>query len=318
MNYLITGSAGFIGFHTARKLLEQKHVVIGIDNLNKYYNPKLKDSRNDILKKYKNYKFYKININNKNQLNKVFFKEKIDIVIHLAAQAGVRYSIENPETYIKTNLVGFFNILRNCSQHRIKKFIFASSSSIYGSNKSRQYKENLKTDNPLQLYAATKKSNELMAYSYSCLFNLKCIGLRFFTVYGPWGRPDMSLFRFVESILKNKFIEIYNKGNHYRDFTYIDDCISGILKITNIKMKRNFEVFNIASGKPIKLLKFIEIIEKKLGINAKKKYLGLQKGDSIGTFASIKKISTLTKYKPMVSIEEGISIFVNWYKSFYK
>ncbi len=318
MNYLITGSSGFIGFHLSAKLLKYNHKVIGLDNMNKYYDLNLKKKRNSLLKKFKNYKFYEVNINNKNKIDAIFKKEKVDIVIHLAAQAGVRYSIINPSIYVKTNLVGFYNIIQNCVDHKIKKFIFASSSSIYGANKKSKFKENFFTDKPLQLYAATKKSNELVAHSYSSLYDLKCIGLRFFTVYGPWGRPDMSLFKFVKNILCNKHIEIYNNGNHFRDFTYIDDCVSGIIKSLKFKMKKNFEIFNIASEKPIKLINFIKLIEKSLKIKSKKKYMGLQKGDTIRTSASIKKISKLTGYRPRMSIQKGVHKFTQWYKDFYR
>ncbi len=316
MNYLVTGSAGFIGFHLSMRLLKNNHKVIGIDNLNRYYDLNLKKRRNNLLKRYKKYKFYKVDINKKNKVDSIFKKEKIDIVIHLAAQAGVRYSITNPSVYVKTNLTGFYNIIQNCVDQKIKKFIFASSSSIYGANKKSKFKENFFTDKPLQLYAATKKSNELIAHSYSSLYNLKSIGLRFFTVYGPWGRPDMSLFKFVKNILNNKHIEIFNNGNHFRDFTYIDDCVSGILKTLKFKTKKNFEIFNIASEKPIKLINFIEIIEKTLKLKSKKKYMDLQKGDTIRTSASIKKISKLTGYKPRVSIQSGIRNFVKWYKEY--
>ena len=318
MNYLVTGSAGFIGFHLSMWLLKKNHKVIGLDNLNKYYDSNLKKKRNYLLKKYKKYKFYKVDINKKNSIDKIFKKEKIDIVIHLAAQAGVRYSITNPSIYVNTNFVGFHNIIQNCVDHKIKKFIFASSSSIYGANKKAKFKENFFTDKPLQLYAATKKSNELVAHAYSSLYDLKCVGLRFFTVYGPWGRPDMSLFKFVKNISNNKFIEIFNKGNHFRDFTYIDDCISGILKTIKFKSKKSFEIFNIASEKPIKLINFIKIIEKTLMIKSRKKYMGLQKGDTIRTSASIKKISSLTGYKPRVSIQTGVRNFINWYKDYHR
>ncbi|WP_075483179.1 NAD-dependent epimerase/dehydratase family protein [Candidatus Pelagibacter communis] len=318
MIYLVTGSAGFIGFHTAKRLLEKKNIVIGVDNLNRYYDPKLKLARNKILKKYKKYKFHKIDISNKKKIDKLFKKEKVDVVINLAAQAGVRYSIINPSTYIKSNLNGFFNIIQNCVEYKVKKLIFASSSSIYGVNKNPKFKESFITDSPIQLYAATKKSNELIAHSYSSLFDLKCIGLRFFTVYGPWGRPDMSLFKFVKNIKKKKHIEIYNQGNHLRDFTYIDDCVSGIINTLNYKMKKKFEIFNIGSEKPIKLINFIKIIEDYLKIKAKKKFLGLQMGDTIRTSASISKISKATGYKPKTSIKKGVHNFINWYNDFYR
>ena len=318
MNYLITGSSGFIGFHLSLKLLKNNHKVIGIDNLNKYYDLSLKKRRNVQLKSFKNYSFYKVDITKKSKIDKIFKKEKIDVVVHLAAQAGVRYSIVNPSIYAKTNFIGFHNIIQNCVDHKIKKFIFASSSSIYGSSSKSKFKENFFTDKPLQLYAATTKSNELVAHAYSSLYNLKCIGLRFFTVYGPWGRPDMSLFKFVKNILNNRYIEIYNNGNHFRDFTYIDDCVSGIIKCLKFKMRKNFEIFNIASEKPIKLINFIKLIEKSLKIKSKKKFMELQKGDTVRTSASIKKISRLTGYKPRTTIQIGVKKFVEWYKNYNK
>ena len=281
-NYLITGSAGFIGFHLSKKLLSEGFNVLGVDNLNNYYDQKIKQDRNNILKKYKNYRFNKIDIKDYKKLDRIFKKNSIHGVVNLAAQAGVRYSLKNPRSYIENNINGFFNILELSKKYRVKKFIYASTSSIYGLQKKFPLKENFNTDNPIQLYAATKKSNELMATSYSHLYKMDTIGLRFFTVYGPWGRPDMALFKFTKNIIKGKPIEVFNKGKHERDFTYVDDIVNGIFNIINNKKSRfGAKIFNIGNGKKIKLLKYIQLIEKNLDRKSKKKFLPLQKGDVI-------------------------------------
>ena len=313
---LITGCAGFIGFHLSKEL-SKKNKIIGIDNLNKYYDVSLKKNRLNLLKK--NFKFYKLDIVNKKKLTNVFIKEKPDIVINLAAQAGVRYSITNPDAYTNSNVIGFFNILNLCKEFKVSHFLFASTSSVYGDQKKMPIKENYSIFNPIQYYAATKAANELMATSYSNLYNLKITGMRFFTVYGPWGRPDMALFRFTEGILKNKKINVYNHGLHSRDFTYVDDCVKGIIKLIKRKnlKKKNFDVFNIANGKSEKLSEFIKIIEKTLNLKSRKNLLALQRGDIKKTFASIKKIKSVTNYSPKVSIQEGIPNFVAWYKDYY-
>ena len=270
-NYLITGSAGFIGFHLSKKLLSEGFNVLGVDNLNNYYDQRIKQDRNKILKKYKNYKFNKIDIKDYKKLDRIFRKNSIHGVVNLAAQAGVRYSLKNPRSYIENNINGFFNILELSKKYRIKKFIYASTSSIYGLQKKFPLKENFNTDNPIQLYAATKKSNELMATSYSHLYKMDTVGLRFFTVYGPWGRPDMALFKFTKNIIKGKPIEVFNKGNHERDFTYVDDIVNGIFNIIiNKKSKSGAKIFNIGNGKKIKLLKYIQLIEKNLNRKSKK------------------------------------------------
>ena len=332
--YLVTGSAGFIGFHTCIKLLKQKKTVIGIDNLNDYYDINLKKKRNSILKKFKNYYFFKINICNKKSVNKVFRQNKIKIVIHLAAQAGVRYSIQHPEKYIETNIVGFFNIIDSAKNNHVKHFIFASSSSIYGNVEKFPLSESLSASHPAQIYAATKRSNELIAHSYSSLFNLPTTGLRFFTVYGPWGRPDMALAKFATNIAKNKEIEVFNYGNHSRDFSYIDDVVNIILKsISKVpKINKNwnkkkpnpknsycpYRIINVGGNNPIKLSRFIRLIENELKQKAKIKYLPLQKGDVIKTQASpiwCKKIlGFIPKTKPSV----GIKKFIKWFKEYYK
>ncbi len=275
MKILVTGSAGFIGFHTAKFFLKKGHQVFGLDNLNRYYDVNLKKARNKILLRFKNYNFKKININSFKKVEKFFLKNKFDLVIHLAAQAGVRYSLKNPSVYIDTNLRGFFNIIENCKKNNIKKFIYASSSSVYGVNKNKFFKETDSAVSPIQLYAATKRSNELIAHAYSSLYKMNTIGLRFFTVYGPWGRPDMSFFLFTKKILNNEIIDIFNFGKHVRDFTYIDDVVRGIFLCSKKNLKKStnnqlFKIVNIACGKPVKLINFISIIEKKLNKNLKK------------------------------------------------
>ena len=320
MTHLVTGCAGFIGFHLSLKLLNTKKVVIGIDNLNNYYDPKLKKDRLDILKKFKNFKFFKINIQSK-EIDKIFKNNKIKYVINLAAQAGVRYSISNPETYIKSNLMGFYNLIEHSKKYKIKHFIYASTSSVYGENKNTKFKEKHSIEKPLQLYAATKSANEMIAYSYSNIFKLHTTGLRFFTVYGPWGRPDMSLFKFVKNGLLNKKIEIFNYGKHLRDFTYVDDIVFYIDKIiklkTNTKKNIPHDVYNIGGGSPIKLMSFIKIIEKKLKLKFKKKFLNLQKGDIVRTSADNNKLISKFKVKKFTKIEVGISNFIDWYKKYY-
>ena len=318
-NYLITGSAGFIGFHLSKKLLSEGFNVLGVDNLNNYYDQKIKQDRNNILKKYKNYRFNKIDIKDYKKLDRIFKKNSIHGVVNLAAQAGVRYSLKNPRSYIENNINGFFNILELSKKYRVKKFIYASTSSIYGLQKKFPLKENFNTDNPIQLYAATKKSNELMATSYSHLYKMDTIGLRFFTVYGPWGRPDMALFKFTKNILKGKPIEVFNKGKHERDFTYVDDIVNGIFNIINNKKSRfGAKIFNIGNGKKIKLLKYIQLIEKNLDRKSKKKFLPLQKGDVIKTLSDTKLIKKHYNYQPKTNVSYGVKKFIEWYISYFK
>ena len=320
---LVTGCAGFIGYHLSIKLLKNNFTVVGIDNINNYYSQKLKTDRIKDIKKFckkknKKFIFYKYDLSNKKKLSKIFKKFKFEKVIHLAAQAGVRYSLIYPERYLNNNIICFFNILELCRKYKVKKLLFASSSSVYGNLKKPKFKEEDKTDYPIQFYAATKKSNEVMAHSYSSLYKIKCIGLRFFTVYGPWGRPDMSIFKFTNNILKNKKIDIFNNGKHERDFTYVTDVCTSILKIIHSNFKKDFYLFNIGNSKPQKLLKLIKILEKILHKKAKKNYLGLQKGDIEKTSSNSSMLFKKIKYKPETKIEFGLRKFVTWFKDYYK
>jgi len=315
MKILVTGSAGFIGFHLAKELIKNKrNKVYGIDNINDYYDTKIKYERNKILKNNKNFFFKKIDILNSKKLNNYLKSIKPKIIIHLAAQAGVRYSIDNPETYLKNNINGFFNILEISRTLKVNHLVFASTSSVYGSNESFPLKETNNTDKPLSFYAATKKSNEVMAYSYSNIYKLPATGLRFFTVYGPFGRPDMSLYKFSQKIIHKKKIELFNHGKHVRDFTYIDDIISGIMKviISPPLKKIPFEIYNLGNGKPRKLLEFLSYIEKYLTKKAKIQNKPLQQGDVIKTHADISKMKKKFKYNPRTDIDEGIRKFSKW------
>ena len=322
MKILVTGCAGFIGYHTVKNLLKASHKIIGIDNINNYYDPRLKKNRlKELYKLNKNnkFKFFKIDITNSRKIIKIFKNYKFDIVINLAAQAGVRYSLENPRSYLKNNVLGFFNILDCCKKFKIKHLIFASTSSAYG-NSLPPFKETFNVNKPEQFYAATKICNEVMAYSYSKLYNIKTTGLRFFTVYGPWGRPDMALFNFTNRIIKNKYITVFNNGNHERDFTYIDDIISGILgSVNNPPIEYRgapYRIVNLGNNKKIKLMKLINLIEKNLKKKAIIKYLPLQKGDIKATCANINYAKKNINFKPKTSIVEGVYQFVNWYKQY--
>ena len=319
MKILITGCAGFIGFHLTKFLTSKKISIIGIDNLNNYYDVNLKKNRLKLLKENKKFTFYKTDILNKQKLNNIIRKNKIKIIVHLAAQAGVRYSIENPKTYHKNNLEGFFNILEISKENKIKHLIFASTSSVYGESSNFPLNENENTSKPLSFYAATKKSNEVMAHSYSYIYKLPCTAVRFFTVYGPYGRPDMALFKFTKNILENRKIELYNNGKHLRDFTYIDDITKGIFSIINKpnKDKVPYNIFNIGNGKSRKLIDYLFFIEKKLGKKAIVKKLPLQKGDIIKTHSDIKLLKKFSNYKPKIDIEEGVSKFIDWFIDYY-
>ena len=317
MNFLISGSAGFIGFHLSEFLLKKKHTVYGVDDLNSYYDVKLKKSRLDILKKYKNFVFFKRKIEDI-KIVKFFKKKKIDIIVNLAAQAGVRHSLENPYVYINSNILGQVNMLELAKELKIKKYIYASSSSVYGGNKSLPFSVKDRVDNPISLYAASKKSTELIAEYYSHLYKISSIGLRFFTVYGPWGRPDMATFIFTKNILNGKPINIFNYGKMKRDFTYVDDIISGIYGAINFKMKKLHKVYNLGNSKPESLLEFIKTIEKNLNKKAKKNYLSLQPGDVPATFADISESTRDLKFLPKTEINDGIPRFIEWFKNYYK
>ena len=315
MNILITGAAGFIGYHLCKKLLEDENIILGIDNLNNYYNPMLKLNRLNQLKSYKNFEFNKIDIINRKLITSVFKKFKPNKVINLAAQAGVRYSLENPYAYIDSNLVGFLNILELCRQNETEGFVYASSSSVYGENNKIPFSIQDRVDKPISLYAASKKANELIAHSYSHLYGLHTTGLRFFTVYGPWGRPDMAYYIFTKKILNEEPISVFNNGNMKRDFTFIDDIILG----TKAAIEKNysFEIFNLGNNKSVNLLDFIKIIEKKLNKKAIINFQPMQSGDVKETYADISESEEKLGFKPKISIDKGMQKFIKWYKSYY-
>ena len=331
---IVTGSAGFIGSAVSTKLLERGDSIVGIDNHNDYYDPKIKDSRLEKLKKYSNYKHYKIDLSDRQSLDEVFKKHKIRKIVNLAAQAGVRYSIENPLAYINSNIVGFANILENCRHHKVEHLVYASTSSVYGANTKMPFTEHDSANHPLSVYAASKKSNELMAHTYSHLYQLPTTGLRFFTVYGPWGRPDMALFKFTKNILEEKPIDVFNHGKHTRDFTYINDIVEGVIKAldnsatSNIKWnsdqpdpatsKAPWCIYNIGNNKPVQLMDYIDALEKTLGKKAKINFLPLQPGDVPDTYANVDNLNKKFSYKPLTSVIEGVSSFVKWYKDYYQ
>jgi len=310
---LLTGAAGFIGFNTSKTLLERGDTVIGIDNLNDYYDPALKLARLEILKKYPKFKFYEANIE-----DEIKIKERVEIICHLAAQAGVRYSLENPLAYEKSNMLGTLNIFEYARQNKIKSVVYASSSSVYGNNEEVPFKESMQLDNPISLYAATKKANELYAYVYHHLYRINMVGLRFFKVYGPWGRPDMALFKFTKNILEGKPIEVYNNGKMSRDFTYVGDIVSGVIASLDRAEKLKFEVINLGNGSPVLLMDFIKEIEKCTGKEAKLNMMPMQAGDINQTFADTSKAKSLLGYSPKTNISSGINNFMNWYKEYYK
>lgn len=321
MSILITGVAGFIGFHLSKKLLDEGFVVVGVDNLNDYYDVSLKQDRLKQIADFPNFTFYKQDIAQEEGLKEIFEKEHIEIVINLAAQAGVRYSLINPQTYVQSNLVGFANILEMCRTYKVKHLLFASSSSIYGANKKVPFSESDKTDKPVSLYAATKKANELLAYSYSHLYKIPMTGLRFFTVYGPFGRPDMAYFSFTKAILEDKPIKVFNHGDMYRDFTYIDDIVKGIISLIDgskaLKNEPPFKVYNIGNNNPEKLEYFISCIENTLSKQAKKEYLPMQAGDVQRTYADIDELYHDVGFAPKTPLSEGITSFVTWYREYY-
>lgn len=331
---LITGAAGFIGYHLSKKLLALGHIVIGVDNLNDYYDVNLKKSRLDLIANHPNFYFHEIDITDKKAIDSLFAEKKPSYVINLAAQAGVRYSIINPYAYLESNLTGFLNIIEACRHNQVKHLVYASSSSVYGANKLMPFSVHHNVDHPISLYAATKKANELMAHTYSALYNLPTTGLRFFTVYGPYGRPDMALFLFTKAILEGKPIDVYNNGKMRRDFTYVEDIVEGITrlipKIPTPNIEWNglkpdpassfapYKIFNIGNNQPVELMRFIEVIEEKVGKKAIKNLLPLQDGDVPETFADIDALTKEVDFKPATPIETGIGNFIDWYKDYYK
>jgi UDP-glucuronate 4-epimerase len=321
MNLLITGSSGFIGYHVATKLLKTSYFkkIVGVDNMNSYYDINLKKNRLKKLKKLKKFKFYLADCCNKKIIKKIIIKNKINYIIHLAAQAGVRDSISDPDIYYKYNVDGFYNIINLAKEHRIKHLVYASTSGVYGDAKRFPLSENDNTNNPLSFYAATKKINEIIAYSYSHIYKLPTTGLRFFTVYGPFGRPDMSLYMFVKNIFNKKKIDLFNFGNHLRDFTYIDDLVNFVKKIIKIipNGRTPYEIYNVCSKKPVSLNFYIKLIEKKIGIKSKKNYLKLQVGDVVKSHGENKKIKNITKNFSLTKIKNGIDTFVEWYKKYH-
>ncbi|NMP33041.1 NAD-dependent epimerase [Thalassotalea sp. M1531] len=334
MKYLVTGAAGFIGFYVAQRLCNEGHEVVGIDNLNDYYDVNLKQARLALLESLDNFSFQKLDLADREGIKALFAAQQFNRVIHLAAQAGVRYSIDNPMAYADANLVGHLTILEGCRQNNVEHLIYASSSSVYGLNAKVPFETSDTVDHPISLYAATKKSNELMSHTYSHLYGIPTTGLRFFTVYGPWGRPDMALFKFTKAIFEGKAIDIYNNGDMQRDFTYVDDIVESIIRIKDCIPTPNnkwnveqgsaatssapYRVFNIGNGNPVKLLSFVEAIEKATGIEANKNYLPMQPGDVYQTFADVEDLFKVTDYRPNTDIQLGINNFVDWYKSFYK
>ena len=334
MKILITGAAGFIGFHLSKKLLDHSYQVIGIDNLNDYYDPSLKQSRLEILGKYNNFNFHKVDLKDKTAVDNIFETYQPTHVINLAAQAGVRYSIENPYAYVDSNLTGFMNILEACRNYPVKHLLYASSSSVYGGNKVAPFSTNHNVDHPVSLYAATKKSNELMAHTYSHLYGIPTTGLRFFTVYGTYGRPDMAYFSFTKDILAGKPIKVFNHGKMERDFTYIDDIVEGIVKLIGKAPVANkewdeskddlstsfapYKIYNIGNNNPVPLMRFINALETALGKEAEKIYMDMQPGDVQRTYADVSDLERDINFKPSTSIEDGLGKFVEWYKEYYK
>jgi len=331
---LVTGAAGFIGFHLSNRLLADGFHVLGVDNLNDYYDVNLKKNRLKLLTANPNFSFFRTDLSNLEELTAIFAENVVDVVVNLAAQAGVRYSLINPHSYVESNLVGFVNVLECCRHHHIKHLVFASSSSVYGANTNLPFSVHDNVDHPVSLYAATKKSNELMAHTYSHLFDLPCTGLRFFTVYGPWGRPDMALFLFTKAILNNEPIQVFNYGKMRRDFTYIDDIVEGVVRVINAVPTPNpdwsgdapdsgtsykpYRIFNIGNNNPVELTRFIEAIEDALGKKAEKKLMDIQPGDVAETYADIDDLYNAVGFRPKTPIEKGIEKFIEWYRSYYQ
>ena len=332
-NVLVTGAAGFIGFELSRRLLNDGIKVTGLDNLNPYYDVQLKKDRLDQISSHDNFTFAKLDLVDRKALEALFADNDFDVVVNLAAQAGVRYSLTNPHAYVDSNLVGFVNILENCRHQKVKHLVFASSSSVYGANTDMPFSIHHNVDHPVSLYAATKKANELMAHTYSHLYGLCCTGLRFFTVYGPWGRPDMALFLFTKAITEGKPIKVFNHGKMQRDFTYIDDIIEGVVRVMSRLPEPNptwrgddpdpgtsyapYKLYNIGNNNPVELLEFIEEIENALGCKADKEFLDLQPGDVVATYADVDDLMLDAGFKPATSIATGIRRFIDWYKDYY-
>jgi len=331
---LVTGCAGFIGFHVARRLAERHSDVLGLDNLNPYYDVSLKQARLAQLSGHPNFRFARLDLADREGMADLFRKEKFEVVVHLAAQAGVRYSLTNPHSYVEANLLGFTNILEGCRHHGVRHLVFASSSSVYGANTRLPYSVRDPVDHPVSIYAATKRANELMAYAYAHLYQLPCTGLRFFTVYGPWGRPDMALFLFTKAMLEGKPIDVFNQGKMRRDFTYVEDVVEGIVrlmeKIPQPSSQGNgersdpsrgpapYRIYNIGNNSPVELLTLIKVLEAKLGKKASMNLLPLQPGDVVATYADIDDLVRDVGFKPETSIEEGVGRFVDWYREYYR
>ena len=318
MRVLVTGTAGFIGMHLAERLLGEGHEVVGLDNFNDYYSVALKEARHARLEALPGYTGHRCDLCDAAQLNEIFAQGKFDVVCNLAAQAGVRYSLTNPGAYVKSNLEGFVNILECCRHHQVPRLVYASSSSVYGGNEKMPFSEDDRVDNPVSLYAATKKSNELMAHTYTHLFGLQTIGLRFFTVYGPWGRPDMAMWLFTEAMLAGRPIKVFNHGKMMRDFTYIDDIVTGVVESMQSKRLNPYEIFNIGNNRSEKLMHLIEVLSRALGVKPLMEMLPMQPGDVPATAADITRIHTKLGFAPTTTIELGVPSFVKWYKAYHK
>jgi UDP-glucuronate 4-epimerase len=334
MNVLVTGAAGFIGFHLSKKLLQAGVTVVGLDNLNEYYDVNLKKARLEQLMPVPGFKFVKMDLSDREGVARLFAEERFDRVVNLAAQAGVRYSLVNPYAYTESNIEGFLNILEGCRHNGVKHLVYASSSSVYGANTTMPFSVHHNVDHPVSLYAATKKANELMAHTYSGLYGIPTTGLRFFTVYGPWGRPDMALFLFTRAMLEGSPIDVFNYGKMQRDFTFVDDIVEGIVRVLEHVPAGNrewsgadpdpgtsfapYKIYNIGNNNPVELIRFIEVLEKKLGIEAQKNLLPMQPGDVPATYADVDDLMRDVGFKPATSIEDGISRFVDWYLEYYK
>ncbi|MBD8142115.1 NAD-dependent epimerase [Pantoea agglomerans] len=334
MNFLVTGAAGFIGFHVSQRLLAAGHQVVGIDNLNDYYDVNLKHARLNLIKADPGFTFIEMDLADRDAMASLFDQQKFQRVIHLAAQAGVRYSIENPHAYADSNLTGHLNILEGCRHHKIEHLLYASSSSVYGLNRKMPFSTEDSVDHPVSLYAATKKANELMSHTYSHLYQLPTTGLRFFTVYGPWGRPDMALFKFTRAMIAGEAIDVYNQGQMKRDFTYIDDIAEAIVRLQDVIPQQDdnwtvetgspatssapYRVYNIGNSQPVTLMNYIEAIEKALGITARKNLMPMQPGDVLETSADTEALFKAIGFKPQTGVEEGVKNFVDWYRDFYR